>query len=62
MDRLWKTTAHWPDGMESTDDHPTESAAVAVARTLLREGNSLGKPLSVDVEFTPDPDSKKTYK
>jgi hypothetical protein len=45
----YKSTANWPDGRISTDEHPTERAARIVAARLMREGNDLGLPVSVSV-------------
>jgi len=53
MKKPWTTEAHWPDGKTSTDTHHSEDADRGVARRLMREGNTLGKPLKVDIYLTP---------
>jgi hypothetical protein len=47
--KLWRTKAHWSDGSVTEDCHYTKSAAEGVKQILLREGNGMGIPLSVEV-------------
>ena len=47
----WQSKAIWSNGSFSTDEHETEAQAQRVCDLLLREGNSLGKPLNAVVVF-----------